>query len=98
MNYVCQKNYVSQKFVFLDRFQNINRAFKIEQKANQISRDLEINQGFPDLRQGFESGSGVLELSECYKKHSGNYSHYKAAQHSTSFGAGITATPLADTG
>lgn len=34
MNYVSQMYYVSKKFVFQDRFQNINGAFRIEEKAN----------------------------------------------------------------
>ena len=52
--------------------------------------------GFPRSPRGSEAGYGVvLELFECYRKHSGNYSHYKAAQHSTSsLGTGMTATPL----
>lgn len=34
MNYVRQMNYIGQKIVFQYRFQNINKAFMIEQKAN----------------------------------------------------------------
>lgn len=47
MNYINQMNYMSQKFVFKYRFQNIDRAFRTEQKSKLDLKRSRGQSGFP---------------------------------------------------
>lgn len=77
MNYISQMHYVSQKFVFQDRLQNINGLLELKTKQTRFE-ELQRPSGFPGLQRALKVALGFLELFGCYKKHSGNCSHYKS--------------------
>lgn len=91
MNYVSQMHYVSQKFVFQDRFQNINGLLELKTKQTRFE-EFQRPSGFPGLQRALKVALGSLSYLDVTKSIVGTVAIIRVVV--VGRGAGLITTPL----